>query len=43
MAAYYIAGAYGGLSPLLGGWINCSCGGNKQLRSFTTAMMISVG
>ncbi|KAJ6781027.1 hypothetical protein PWT90_04929 [Aphanocladium album] len=43
MAAYYIAGAYGGLSPLLGGWINCSCGGDKQLRSFTTAMMISVG
>ncbi|OAA69282.1 Major facilitator superfamily domain, general substrate transporter [Akanthomyces lecanii RCEF 1005] len=43
MAAYYIAGGYGGLSPLLGGWINCSCGGNKQLRSFTTAMMISVG
>ncbi|OAA56405.1 Major facilitator superfamily domain, general substrate transporter [Cordyceps fumosorosea ARSEF 2679] len=43
MAAYFIGGAYGGLSPLLGGWINCSCGGNKQLRSFITAMMISVG
>ncbi|ATY63245.1 major facilitator superfamily transporter [Cordyceps militaris] len=43
MTAYFIGGAYGGLSPLLGGWINCSCGGNKQLRSFITAMMISVG
>lgn len=43
MAAYYLGGAYGGLSPLLGGWINCSCGGNKQLRSFVTAMMVSVG
>lgn len=44
MAAYYLGGgAYSGLSPLLGSWINCSCGGNKQLRSFITAMMISVG
>ncbi|PMB69133.1 Pantothenate transporter liz1 [Beauveria bassiana] len=43
MAAYFIGGSYGGLSPLMGGWINCSCGGNKQLRSFITAMMISVG
>ncbi|XWX00314.1 hypothetical protein V2A60_008334 [Cordyceps javanica] len=42
MAAYFIGGAYGGLSPILGGWINCSCGGNKQMRSFITAMMISV-
>lgn len=42
-STYYIASAYGAISPLLGAWLNSSCGGDKQLRAFTTSLMISVG
>lgn len=42
-AAYYLGMSYNSLSPLLASWLNCSCGGDKQLRSFISAFMISVG
>lgn len=42
-AAYYLGMSYNSLSPLLASWLNCSCGGDKQLRSFLSAFMISVG
>lgn len=43
MAVYYITSAYGAIGPLISGWLNSSCGGNKQLRAITTALMISLG
>lgn len=43
MAVYYITSAYGAIGPLISGWLNSSCGGNKQLRAVTTSMMISIG
>lgn len=42
-ASYYLASSYNSLSPLLASWLNCSCAGDKQLRSFISAFMISVG
>ncbi|CEJ87145.1 hypothetical protein VHEMI04319 [[Torrubiella] hemipterigena] len=43
LAAYYLATSYNSLSPLLASWINCSCSGNRQMRAFISAMMVSVG
>lgn len=42
-AAYYLMGAYSGLSPLLGGWLGACCHGDKQVRVFVTSLMISIG
>ena len=43
MAAYYITSAYSAISPLISAWLNSACGGFKQLRAITTALMISIG
>ncbi|OOF93301.1 hypothetical protein ASPCADRAFT_53414 [Aspergillus carbonarius ITEM 5010] len=43
MAVYYLASAYGGIPPLIGAWLNSSCGGDQQLRAISTALMISIG
>ncbi|KAE8388716.1 major facilitator superfamily domain-containing protein [Aspergillus alliaceus] len=43
MATYYLCSAYGAISPLVGAWLNSSCGGDKQLRALATSLMISVG
>ncbi|KKY15714.1 putative major facilitator superfamily transporter [Diplodia seriata] len=43
MAAFFLQGCYGCFSPLLSGWLNSLCGGDRQLRAFTMAIMMSVG
>ena len=43
MAAYYLTSAYSAISPLIAAWLNSACGGYKQLRAITTALMISIG
>ncbi|KAL1640896.1 hypothetical protein SLS58_006512 [Diplodia intermedia] len=43
MAAFFLQGCYGCFSPLLSGWLNSLCGGDRQLRAFTMAAMMSVG
>lgn len=37
MAVFYLASAYGAIAPLLSGWLNLVCGGNKHLRAQGTS------
>lgn len=41
--AFFLAGCYGCISPLLYGWVNASCGGDQHLRAFTLAWITSLG
>lgn len=41
--AFFLAGCYGCISPLLYGWVNSTCGGDQQLRAFTLAWITSLG
>lgn len=41
--AYYMCAAYFGVEPLLGGWLNQACGGDRQLRAMSTSLMVSMG
>lgn len=43
MAAFYICSAYGAIGPLIGSWLNSSCGGDRTLRAFTSGLTSSVG
>lgn len=43
MAAFYICGAYGAIGPLIGSWLNSSCGGDRALRAFASGLTSSVG
>lgn len=43
MAMYFLASAYQGIAPLLSGWLNSCCGGNRELRALASALMFSVG
>lgn len=43
MAAFVLTGCYGCYTPLLAGWLNSVCGGDKHLRAFSMAFMVSVG
>lgn len=41
----YIVGAsgYSAIGPIINAWANRSCGGDKHLRVFTTALITAVG
>ena len=41
--AFFLAGCYGCISPLLYGWVNSTCGGDQHLRAFTLAWITSLG
>lgn len=43
MAVFILAGCYGCYTPLLAGWANEACGGDRQKRAFVLGFMVSVG
>ncbi|KAF2163221.1 hypothetical protein M409DRAFT_68536 [Zasmidium cellare ATCC 36951] len=44
MSTYIIAGSgYSTIGPIVYGWAGSSCGGDKQLRAVTTAMITTMG
>lgn len=43
MAVFFVGSAYGGIGPLVSGWLNSCCGGNKELRALASSLMFSLG
>ncbi|XEV01354.1 hypothetical protein FSHL1_006641 [Fusarium sambucinum] len=43
MAMFFLGSANAGIAPLISGWLNSCCSGNKELRALSSGLMFSIG